>query len=341
MPSPSAQQRLFEELLSRLEPDIAKAFRAAVDDLRSNIELQRFIAAYERGDLAGAMDALHIDQAAYGPLQDALQRAYAEGGQMGAQALPSKGPDGTALVFRFNARNYRAESWLRDHSATLVQGLSDEDRTVARDFLVQRMAEGANPKATGLDLVGRIHPLTGRREGGIIGLSSRDAAWVRSFEAELSGDVPDANALTKKLRDGRFDGTIRKAIREGKPIPPEMRAKMVAAYKNRALRNRGEGIGKHEAFEALAASKHEAFRQAVESGGIPAAAVTKAWNHMANENARMQHVAMDGKRVGLDAMFILPDGTRMLYPHDSSAPASHTAGCHCQADYRVDFLAGL
>ncbi len=124
-------------------------------------------------------------------------------------------------------------------------------------------------------------------------------------------------------------------------MPAEIAGKAVRQYKNRLLELRGTTIGAHETLSALAGSKDEAYRQAVDRGSVPAQAVTKTWRHFPNEHPRAQHVVMAGKAVGLDEAFELPDGTRMRYPHDPDAPVSQTAGCHCQADYRIDFLASL
>jgi hypothetical protein len=97
-------------------------------------------------------------------------------------------------------------------------------------------------------------------------------------------------------------------------------------------------IGQHEAFTALSTAKNEAYRQAIDGGTIPASAVTKKWRHFPIEHPRVQHVAMNGKSVGFNQPFILPDGTSMMFPHDPSAPPSQTLFCRCQADMVVDFL---
>jgi hypothetical protein len=344
MPKPTKAQQLFDELLSRYGQSIADAFQKAVDDLRANVDLQRVIAAVQANDLNAAITAMHLDPAALAPLEDVISAAFTAGGQAVAQTMPAmKDRAGNAVVIRFNGRNLRAEQWLKAHSSQLVTDIVQDQRTSVRNALTAGMQKGQNPRTVALDVVGRIDPATGKREGGIIGLTSIQEDYARTAADELaSGDPAQLrNYLTRGRRDKRFDRAVQKAIDSQQPVPADIAAKAVRNYRNQLLRLRGETIGKHEAFASLSTAKHEAYTQATERGDIAAAAVTKKWRHFANEHPREQHVAMAGKKVGLRDPFILPDGTRMLYPHDPSAPASQTLGCHCAADYEISFLDNL
>ena len=188
-----------------------------------------------------------------------------------------------------------------------------------------------------------MNRVTGKREGGLIGLSSVQASYVTTARQELaSGDSAHLrHYLTRTRRDKRFDRSVQKAINDEASVPAEIARKAVNRYEARLLELRGQTIAKVETFAALASAKNEAHRQAIESGKISAAAVTKTWRHFWSKGARVTHAAMDGSKVGFYSDFVLPDGTAMAYPHAPGAPIEHTAGCHCQADYRIDFLANL
>lgn len=338
MAKPTAQQQLFAELQDRFGPKVAKAFMDAIADLKSAADLQRLTLAVEAGDLAAAIEALNLDGSAFNDVLEAIRETYLTGGQQTAESLRRP-----AAVIRFDGRNPAAEEWLRVQSSDLVTRIVTDQRTAIREVLEANLAKGANPRTAALDIVGRVNRATGKREGGIVGLTSQQAGFVASAREELtSGDPADLkHYLTRTRRDKRFDRSVAKAIREEQPLPADIARKAVRAYENRLLQLRGETIGQVETFAALAAAKNETYRQAIESGKVAASAVTKIWRHFPNKDPRLTHMAMQGEKVGFYAEFVLPDGTRMAYPHAPGAPIEHTAGCHCQADYKIDFLSAV
>lgn len=338
------QQRLFEELLARYAPEVASAFREAVADIAAQADLQRIITALQRNDIDAALAALHLDPAAYAKIEEAIRSAYMASGQGAVLTMPSiKDGQGAAVVIRFDGRNYRAEAWLRSNSAELVTRIVEDQRLAVRSALTTGMIKGQNPRTVALDIIGRTNRATGAREGGIIGLTSQQEEYARTARDELASGDPDQlrHYLTRTRRDKRFDRTVNKAIREESAVPADIVGKATTAYKRRLLQLRGETIGQVEAFTAIAEGKSEAYAQAIESGKIDAAAVTKTWRHFPSDSPRLQHIAMAGKKVGFAEDFVLPDGTRMRFPHDPRAPIKHRAGCRCQADFKIDFLAGL
>lgn len=341
MAKSGTQQQLFSELMERYGRQVAEAFFRALEDLRSGVELQRVSAALENGDIEAALEALHIEPAAFAELPESIRQAYMEGGRTAVQGLPKRRPDGTALVVRFDGSNPEAERWLSSHSSELVTRISDEQRQTVRDRLVVGMQKGQNPRAVALDIVGRVNRASGKREGGILGLTAPQAEFVQNARAELSEPATMMQFLARQRRDRRFDRTIAKAAREGVALPAPKLEQIVTAYSRRLLQLRGELVGKVEAFNALAEAKDQAYWQAVGDGKITASMVTIRWRHLPNLHPRLDHIAMDGEFIKLGERFQLPDGTSMRFPHDPSAPVKHLAGCHCQGDYRVDWLANI
>jgi hypothetical protein len=63
-----------------------------------------------------------------------------------------------------------AEAIFIQHDPEIV----DDQRNMAREFLRAGLEKGANPRTTALDLVGRV--VSGKREGGIIGLTQSQGA---------------------------------------------------------------------------------------------------------------------------------------------------------------------
>ncbi|MER8532114.1 Hsp20/alpha crystallin family protein [Mesorhizobium sp. M1005] len=334
----------FEQLVSTYEPMLRAAFIEAIDDIRSNIVLRRIVERLERGDINGAIAAMNLDEAAFPPLDEAIRQTFNGGGVATVEQMPTlRDPSGFQVVLRWDARNLAAETWLREHSAQLVTNIVADQQIAIRAALSEGLARGANPTRTLFEVVGRINRVTGSREGGLIGLTALQGDYVARSRQELLSGEPDQlrHYLTRGRRDKRFDRTVAKALREGRPLPREMVDRITARYSDGLLKLRADTIGLHETFAALGASKDMAFQQAIAKGAVRPDAITKGWKHTPQEHPRVQHVAMQGQKVRFDQPFVAPDGTLIPYPHAAGVPARHTLGCKCFCEYKIDFVAQL
>lgn len=339
----SPRERL-DQLVADFAPAVRKAFLDAIDDITSNIVLRRVVELLEHHDINGAIQAMQLDEAAFRPLDEAIRQAFNGGGVAAVEGMPTlRDPSGHTIVVRWDVRNLAAEEWLRTHSAGLVTDIVADQQTAIRSALEEGLARGDNPTRTALNVVGRVNRVTGRREGGVIGLTTAQGEYVARARQELLSGEPDQlrHYLTRGRRDKRFDRTITAAIRTGKPIPKEMVDRIVSRYSDGLLKLRADTISLNETFDALAASKDIAFRQQIEKGTIRADTVTKTWRHTPQERPRLQHVAMHGQVVRFDQPFIVPDGTPIPYPHAPGIPARHSLFCKCFAEYKIDFAAML
>lgn len=340
------QQQAFDDLLAKFEPEIAAAFRTAIADIRSRANLAKVIEALSTGDMPGALDALYIEEPAFAAVVEAIRASYTAGGNAGVATMQRiDDRDGRAVVIRFDGRNARAEAWLTGHSSDLVTQIVSDQRNAIRTALNEGMVRGAHPRTVALDVVGRIDRATGRRQGGVIGLTSQQEEYSRTAAQELaSGDTAAMrNYLTRARRDKRFDRSVTKAIREGAKIPADTAGKAVTGYRNRLLQLRGEMIGRTEALTSLRAAKHESYLQAVGRGSVTARSIRRTWRDAGDLRVRHTHVGLNGETVGLTEAFKSPSGALLLFPGDTSlgASASEVIGCRCDVDYRIDFLANL
>ncbi|MDO6966982.1 head morphogenesis protein [Rhizobium alvei] len=336
----------FDELLERYEPRLAAAFRECIEAIKSAIVLKAVVERLQRGDIYGAIKAIQIESEVFSALEIALQEAFNAGGVSMVESLPKLvAPDGTRVLFQFGVRNLEAEALLRSQSSGLVTRITDDQREALRIAFESGLSRGQNPTATALEVVGRISRVTGRREGGLIGLTSRQVEFIsRARESLLAGDVDGMRRyLELKTRDRRFDRTVAKAIRDGKPVPPDMVAKLIARLSDRNLLLRGQTIALEETRTALFTVRDNAIRQQIQAGKIAAQDVTKHWQHSGSEHPRLQHIEMAARYkaegVPLDQPFIAADGTPLMYPHDPKAPARHTIGCRCRMSYDIDYVA--
>lgn len=208
------------------------------------------------------------------------------------------------------------------------------------------MTEGRNPRATALDIVGRLNRATGRREGGILGLSSTQTDAVIRARAELlSGDPAQLrNYLTRARRDKRFDRIVQKAIKEGRALGKADADAITGRYKDRLLALRGETIARTETLAGLNAGKEEGIRQLIDTGKVQRTAVKKIWRATGDDRTRDSHMALNGVEIGIDTPFVSPlTGAQMMFPHDTSrgAPASEVIGCRCFYEIKIDYIGAL
>jgi hypothetical protein len=345
MARPTRKQLIAE--IERLEPGITKAFSDAFLSVRTNAQLQRIAGLIAAGDLDEVAEELGLSSAStYSGLSEQIRSVFAAGGRHGVQELPEvvfkAGRGKVRLRTSFDMTNPRAEAWLRTHSSQLVTELVADQRNVVRIIVAEGTALGQNPRNTALDLIGRIGT-SGRRTGGAVGLTSQQAQFVSNARAQLlSGDPAQmASYFERARRDKRFDGLVRKAIKEGRALSPADVEKVIGRYADRMLQLRGENIARTEALTAFNQAREEAFRQAVQGGNLLPDNVRKVWSATLDNRTRESHAALDGTEVGLEEPFTSPTGAQMLHPGDTSmgAGAEDVVNCRCMATYRVDQIA--
>lgn len=326
-----------DQIIEDWSPVLRREFTAAIQGVRDRAQIEQLARMLERGDVSGAVRALGLDPTAFRGLDRAIEQAFEAGGNATAGRLPSfRDPDGLRVVFQFDVRNPVAERWLREQSSTLIRDILDDQRVMIRETLTAGLERGLNPRATALDLAGRV--VDGKRTGGLVGLTSSQAGWVRNYEAALRGDNP-LQALSRSLRDARFDALVRRYAAAGKAIPPGDIQAMVTAYTNRALRYRAEAIARTETMASVHQAQEESLRQAIESGAIDQNALTFIWRDARDNRVRETHEAMNGQVVRFGELFESPSGARLRYPGDPNAPAAERINCRCWREPKVDFLA--
>lgn len=329
-----------DQLIDAWSPRLKRAFLDSIYQIRNAAQIAQIAKMLEAGDVDGALRAVGIDPVAFRPFDKALTDAFEAGGTFAAKAVPVvRTTDGMRVVFQFNIRNPRAERWLSDYSGNLIKDIVEDQRNMVRTYLTRAMARGINPRTAALDLVGRIG-VSGNREGGVIGLTSSQEQWVQSYIDDLSSDNP-AQALTRELRDKRFDSRVLSASEEGAPLTAEQIETMAKSYTNRALRFRAETIARTEAQTALHESQQQAMEQAVDTGLFSKTDIKFVWHTARDARVRDSHAEMDGQIKIMGEPFVSGLGNLLEYPGDPTAPIEDVANCRCFREPVVDFLAGI
>lgn len=332
-----------EQLVELMAPDIRDAFLAAISDVVDNVILADVIRAINDGDIEGAFRALGFSDAAMRPLIVSIETAFEQGGIFTGATFPKflNTPSGRA-VFRFDVRNSRAEAWLRDKSSSLITHIREDTRENVRTILNAGMADGRNPRNVALDIVGRVDPQSGKRTGGVVGLTPAQEHWVRNTRHKL--ETLDPSYFDRKLRDTRFDRTVEKAIRESKPLPADVIDKLVMRYRDKALKHRGDTIGRTEAIQSLNRAEWEATMQAIDMGATKRENVTRIWDSASDSRVRWSHMMLEGQKRELDEPFVSPmTGAKMMHPGDASlgAPGAEVINCRCRVRTKIDWIKGV
>lgn len=333
-----------ERIVGRLDRVIADEFRAAFARMRNQAQISTVVGHLEAGNVQAALVAIRIDPLFFQPMSRAIEEAYWQGGVAALAGLPAI-PDpfgGGNYAFAFDGRHPRAEAWVTAKSSTMIRDIVAEQTELVRGVMLNGIAQGQAPARIALDIVGRIDPLTKARTGGILGLTQTQAGHVQAARAQLaSGDPAQLRAyLGRALRDKRYDRAIQSAIRTGKPVPARMIDNAIRSYENRYLNYRGNVIARTEGINAYRAGRHEGFAQLTETGVVRQDQIIRVWDATMDGRERPDHKAMNKVEVrGMDAPFVLPDGSRMMFPGDDSLGASAAQVIQCFAPWsRVSTL---
>lgn len=327
------------EIIRTQEPAIRRAFENAIKDIRDGAKLSVLRDALRRGDIEAAVNAVQIDNAAFGELRGAILNAYGNAGIATVNSQTWIYPDGTRAIVRWNMASPRAEEYARQIGTGLITNITTEMADNVRNVIADGYAFNRKFEEIARDIVGRVGP-SGNRSGGIVGLTSQQSRWLMSLRRKLEqGDYRGALDM-KLLKDKRLRAVLEKAIAEKKTLSAAQIAKIAQNYERNALMLRGMTIARTEVQKAIEEAKYEAWKQGLERTGVPERFVIREWRHTGRAKFdRPWHEAMHGRTVrGLQVPFVLSTGAAMMHPHDTSMGAGpgEVINCMCQARYRLD-----
>ncbi len=309
------QSRL-EVLLAKHERLIRDAFLTMVGSIQSSVVLDVIADLIEKGDLLAALnEALRNAPAALGT---AATQAFVDAAGDTAKFL---GKTLGEIIIDFDQTNTRAVAKMRANQLRLVAGFTNQQSETVRQVLIDGIRDGVNPRELA------------RRFRDSIGLTATQERAVTNFRRALE-DL-DRDALTRELRDRRFDPTIARAIRNNEPFTAKQIETITKRYRERFLIFRSETIARTEALRSVHEGSQELYLQALESGELSREQLTREWNTARDERVRGSHAVMDGQLRGIDEHFISGLGSALMFPGDSSAPAADVINCRCTVGTRI------
>jgi hypothetical protein len=276
-----------------------------LDELAALIEAGRYDEALQSAARSGAVS-----------LADEYAAVYVASGKDTSAFLE----DVLEVVVRFDGVNQRAVEHLQAERLRMVREFTADQRAATRAALVDGVERGINP----VDMA--------RAFRDSVGLTERQQAAVSNYRRLL--ERGSLEALDRQLRDARFDGAVRRAVREGKPLTKVQVDRMVARYSERYVKYRSEVIGRTEALRAVHAASDESYRQAVDDGLLRREQLQRKWVTAKDERVRKSHSRLNGEVRSLDEGWAADEGT-LRYPGDPDAPASETVMCRCALSTRL------
>lgn len=308
-----------ERLLRRLEPRIQAAFINAIIIAQQTNTLDELAELALEGRLFEVLD----DTAGAGAesLADLVNTIIVESGQATAEAMAA----GFNAIISFDQVNQRAVNIMQANRLRLITEFVNEQRLATREALVDGIRRGLNPRAQA------------RVFRGSIGLTGRQQQAVNNFRRLLR--TGSAEALTRELRDHRFDPTIRRAVAGDIVLTDAQIERMVGRYRDRFLKFRSEVIARTEALRSVHEGNELMLRQAIANGNIDGETLVRTWHTARDARVRGSHTFMNGQQRPLGIPFRSGNGNDLRFPGDINAPASDTIQCRCAVSTRATRLA--
>lgn len=286
-----------------------------IEAVRAEVSIGRIASLLESGRTGEALELLEAGANALGV---EWSRSFTASAFDTASHIKRHVP---VMDFDFDQTNYGAVEAMRRNRLRLIREFTNKQRQATRQALAAGVEQGLNPREQA------------RLFRDSIGLTAYQEQIVRNYRRDLEDG--SANALSRELRDRRFDGAARRAV-DGQKLPKGQIDKMVERYRQRMISQRAETIARTESLRAVHEGALATYKQAVEEGVVEEDQLKRVWNSASDSRVRHSHRTMDGQQRALDEPFVSGNGAKLMYPTDPSGPADDTINCRCVVAVTMD-----
>jgi hypothetical protein len=300
---------------------IKRAWVAALQHLRAENPVESIAIRMHSGEPIVGLDAAIASFAA------AERHAYATVGAQTAMHANAQ-LHTTAIrkkVIYFDDEDRSVMSWAERNRYDLIRGLTQEQRVMVRFAMSVAQETGENPLVTATRI---------RDE---IGLTEAQARAVESYRQSLvKGRYADA--LQRKLSDGRSDRTIRRVRDQDLELTDAQLEGAVSRYRQNMLVLRSETIARTESQRIAHQASGELYRQAIARGDIQAEQIEQEWLHHPSKKSEFDrefHISMHGQKRPWGEPFESGLGNLLMFPGDPDAPPKETIRCACTRTVRI------
>ena len=250
-----------------------------------------------------------------------ITQAFADGA---TQPPVTTGADDPAHKYTidvdFDLLNPAVRRHMANYALDRIVQISQAQRDAIRTVLMeQSVLQGIGPR----DVARSI------RES--IGLTPYQMNIVKGYRDELTN--LDPAALERKLRDRRFDKTVKRAIETNTPLSADQIDAMVAAYHRRMLALRAETIARTESIRATSYGAVARAQDVLDTH--PDLEVVKVWIATDDHRTRPTHRDLDKQEVtGMETPFRTSAGNLLRWPIDQEGSADEVINCRCSIGFR-------
>lgn len=320
-------RRRLDALLNRSVPLAAREFREAFRRMSLGMDTEAVEAAVRQFDIPRIMAGINFDNIATRAALRRVEGFYREIGE-----LTSKNQNITRQRPVFDAYDPRAVEFVRRNERDIMGLLRSEQANSLNRILGEGYLKGKSAETIALDLVGR-EDANKVRQGGVIGLTTREGIYVDNVTDRLLGQ---GDALLEVNSSTLFTDAEKARIAEvaatGGVLAQSERDRYRAIYVSRLLRSRGRRIARTELGRARDAGQEESVEQLIDAGYVGRDEIVKTWNTMRDPVVREDHAYMEGDTVAMGANFNVA-GHMAPYPHHPSLPGSLRINCRCSVSY--------
>lgn len=302
----------FPALSAKTERAINDALLTVWQSVKQAYTLTQIEQAYLSGGIPGVMSLLdNLDPVLAANLSPTLQTAMIESGRAVIAILPAAAITTPAWL---PSLSLSASRVAMQYEFDLIRDISTTTKEAVRASVTEAVATGKPPQAIA------------RQFRSTIGITDGQQKWVSNYRRALENG--DTTALDYKLRDARYDASVRNGT-----LTQEKIDTMVERYEQRLIKYRSEVIARTEGLRAVEIGQFESVKQGIDGGHIDPA-TEKGWVTTQDGRERTWHDELHKKWLKFNEPFVNSHGS-LMYPRDPNGSASNTIQCRCRLRYRL------
>lgn len=307
---PSRFFEIVDRIASNLDPRMERAFRRAVEETASNVDLERLERALRRRDVQGVIQTIGLTELSRrlkgSAFTEAIRTAIGETGSASAEQVSRQ----VGVEFDFDLTNPKAVIAAREQSARLVTQVTEESRDAIREFVEGSFRDGVPPERLA------------RQIRSVVGLTSRQQGWVQNMRRDLeslqTATEDEVDELVNRITSRRLDAATMQRVRSKAlrdEVTDEFVDEVVDRYGQSMLNFRSTNIARTETIDAANRGQMESWREAMDEGLLQRERTQRVWITTADDRTCPICLPMAGQKRGMDEPFMSPfSGAKAMHP---------------------------